>query len=284
MSPYLKMIFRITVILFIVILITSCSKKYIQLFTTSSDNTVMRDDYWVFENDTVKITYQFWAERGIMSFEFFNKLDKPIYIDWKNSSYIFNDMKMNYWTDEVVTQTTGSFVGFTYTGPLIKPDYALHYGTQESSSVASKPERITFIPPKSKFYKSSFFVVPYLKFSMDSSKASVSIEARRDNPKKKTTVYQEVFEKNNSPIVFRNFIAITFSEISQEYKFIDNEFFVSNVVQEDIRHFFGKTIGTGSDGLYIYEKMEKKPTKFYLITLAPTKLPFPLNVIASRIL
>lgn len=271
MISKLKPIFRAVVFFCLIVFISSCAKQYIQLFTTSSKDAILKNDYFVFENDTVKITYQFWANRGILSFELLNKLDKPIYIDWKNSSYIFNDVKMNYWTDEELTKTVSTYSGLSYSGPLILPDFAVHTGIQESNSVTVKPERITFIPPKSKIYKSSFYISSYLNYSIDSSKANVSIVSRRDNPKKKTKVFEENFTLINSPMVFRNYISIMFSESSKDfdeeskkYKFIDNQFYVSSVVQEDIRHFWGKPTGTNSNGYFSYEKPEKKPTKFYL--------------------
>ena len=271
MQPDLKRIFKSSIIFCFVIFISSCATQYIQLFTTASESAVLKDDYFVFENDTVKITYQFWGDRGILSFELFNKLDKPIYIDWKNSSYIFNDVKMNYWADEQLTTSIAVYGNFLYTGPLIKPNPLIDYGVEVSSSVSVKPERVTFIPPKSKIYKSSFYLVPYLKYSVDSVHAKSSLVSRRDKPKKKTKIFEENFELNNSPIVFRNFIAIMFSESSKDfddqtknYKYIDNQFYVSYVIQEDIRHFWGKVTGTNSSGNFNYEKPEKKPTKFYL--------------------
>lgn len=262
---------NVFVFFFLTVLLSSCAKQYIQLFTTSSEDANLKNEYFVFENDTVKITYQFWGNRGILSFELYNKLDKPIYIDWKNSSYIFNDAKMNYWIDEELTKTVGTYVGFSYSGPLILPDFAIHSGVQESNSVSVKPERITFIPPKSKIYKSSFYISSYLTYSVDSSKAKVSIVPRRDKPKKKTKIFEENFSLNNSPMVFRNYIAIMFSESSKDfddeskkYSFIDNQFYVSYVVQEEMRHFRGKVNGSNANGVATFEKPEKKPTKFYL--------------------
>jgi hypothetical protein len=75
-----------------IILLSSCS-KYIQVFETSSTNTVSENENWVFETDTVKVTYEFWMNKGVMAFTVFNKLDIPIYIDWKNSSFIYNSEK-----------------------------------------------------------------------------------------------------------------------------------------------------------------------------------------------
>lgn len=271
MISKLKTILRVSAFFYFIIFISSCAKEYIQLFTTSSEDALLKADYFVFENDTVKITYQFWGNRGILSFELYNKLDKPIYINWENSSYIFNDYKMNYWNDEEYTKTVGTYSSISYSGPLILPDFAVNSGVMESNSVTKKPERITSIPPKSKIYKSSFYISSYLTYSVDSSKAKASIVPRRDIPKKKTKIFEENFNLNNSPMVFRNYIAVMFTPSSKEfddeskkYSFIDNQFYVSYVIQEDMRHFRGKVNGSNSNGVSTFEKPEKKPTKFYL--------------------
>lgn len=80
--------------LFISFMFSSCAKRYIQVFDTGTMNTKLSDSTWVFENDSVKITYDFWKVKGVMSFDVFNKLDNPIYIDWKSSSFIYNGNKL----------------------------------------------------------------------------------------------------------------------------------------------------------------------------------------------
>lgn len=64
-------------------LFSSCSKQFIQVFDTSTTNTKLTDGFWVYETDSIKLTYSFWADKGVMSFSVYNKLNKPIYIDWK---------------------------------------------------------------------------------------------------------------------------------------------------------------------------------------------------------
>ena len=54
-----------------------------------------------------------------MTFTIFNKLDIPIYIDWKKSSYIDNSVKLNYWVDEEMKKTLESYDNYYYSGPLL---------------------------------------------------------------------------------------------------------------------------------------------------------------------
>ena len=98
------------IIFIILILLTGCTKSFIQIFDTSTRNCKSQNGFFVFENDTLKITYSFWASKGVMSFAVYNKLNKPIYVDWKNSSFIQNDNKMDYWVDETQSNIISYYI------------------------------------------------------------------------------------------------------------------------------------------------------------------------------
>jgi hypothetical protein len=227
-------------------LIVSCSPKYIQIFSTKATNTQLQDNNWVYENDTVKVTYSFWANKGVMSFAVYNKLDKPIYIDWKNSSFIYNSNKLNYWIDEQKSSLASYYGGYYYKGPLIKPGFTLNEGIQTSAATTIKPERITFLPPKSNYYRTQFYLLPVAYYKIDPKTADKILVDRVDNPNKKTTVYELNFDNINTPLKFRNFMAFSFSENSQSFFFIDNEFFLTSVKEMNAKQFTSKQSNDGT--------------------------------------
>jgi len=254
-------------ILFIIVafsLLTGCSKSLIQIFDTATTNTKLSDGCYVFENDTVKITYSFWESQGVMSFSIFNKLNKPLYIDWKNCSYIANGLKFNYWMDETQTNQANYYGAYYYKGPLLQPGITVTEGVQIGSSSTVKPERITFIPPKSYSIRSQFYLLPVKWFKM-SSNSRMTIEPRNDKQSRKTKVYTETFDPKNTPLRFRNFIAISLSETSQDFDFIDNEFYLTSVKEMDYRHYRGKCLGKDKHFNNRYgEPIYKKNTSFYI--------------------
>lgn len=252
----------------IFVLLSSCSKQFIQIFDTSSNNSKLTDGFWVYETDSIKLTYVFWANKGVMSFSVYNKLDKPIYIDWKNSSFIYNSNKLNYWIDEQQSSIASYYGSYYYNGPLIKPGFTINEGVQVSSSTTVKPERITFIPPKSYYYRSQFYLLPIDYFKINDS-LTKTVGPRNDNAKKKTIVYEKKYDNSSSPLKFRNYLAFTFTENSSDFLFTDNEFYLSSVKEMDYRHFRGIPIKT-ADGEKDYSKPFKKKTSFY-ITIDPTK-------------
>jgi hypothetical protein len=245
------------------LILSGCNIEYIQIFETAASNSTKQNDFFVFENDTVQITYNFWYAKGMMSFRIFNKLDKPIYVNWRNSSFIHNGNKLNYWVDEEHTNLAAYYGGYYYNGPLLPFGMAVNEGISVSTSTKTKPEKITFIPPKSNYHRNQFILYPITAFDLGKTPQKLK-GPRLDNPKKETTVYQVDFKPSDSPLVFRNYLAISFSESSEDFRFVDNGFSLSTVKEMDIKHFRGKKTGTDDDGNDLYPKPLKNPSSFYI--------------------
>ena len=220
----------------------SCNIEYIQILKTSSPGLTERKEGWIFENDSIKIDYNFNAKGGVMSFKLFNKLNKPIYLDWKNSSFIYNGEKNNYWIEE--TNTVGKSVETTIIGkgplyPYNNRTYALTTGLLSQKSV--KAERITFIPPKSGISSS----ISYYQFRLTNSDIhfkvdpnvadKIMVKALTSNNDKMIRGYIYNYNDTNSIISFRNYLAIAFTENTNQFNFIDNKFFVKSLEEIDIR-------------------------------------------------
>ena len=141
--------FKIVCLILLFASLESCS-KYSNIYEIKPQSALIKDkEYLEFENDTVKITYSFWGKAGVMSYTIFNKMNIPIYIDWKKSSVVKNEQKYDYWVDEINTksksQSTGSSNSSLYYG-----GYNLfNYNLVKSESKSIKPERVTFLSPKS---------------------------------------------------------------------------------------------------------------------------------------
>lgn len=231
--------------LFIIIILGACSTTYVQLYKTKSMNISNDERSFKFENDSIEINYSFWADKGIMSFSVTNQLPIPIYIDWKKSNFISNNDKFNYWDDEERSKgiNLGNQInsGYLYKGPLLIPYLSIYeYASASitySVSNKVKPERLTFMPPKSIIYKSPYYLTTSNypdKINFETKK-----EKRLDKSRKSTTIYLKSFTKENSPLIFRNFLTFSFSEDFKNEFYIDNEFFVREIEFIDKRHFEG---------------------------------------------
>lgn len=224
------------VLIYLSVFILYGCKTYVQVFDTASPNVKVEKDFFVLENDSLKITYSFWTQKGLMTFAIFNKLDKPLYVDWKKSSYIDNSVKLNYWVDEEKNKSLEYYGSYYYDGPLIKPGYAVSRTGGASLSSSVKVERITFIPPKSNYYRSQFYIFPKAFFQLETNTPS-RVVPRNDDPRKDTRIYQKTYSIESSPLIFRNFLTFSFNEDFRNEFYIDNEFYISAISEMDRRHF-----------------------------------------------
>lgn len=246
------------IILITIILISFGCKRYVQVIETKSNNTQLQNKLYVLENDTLRITYNFWAEKGLIAFEVYNKADKPLYIDWKKSSYINNKIKLNYWENEIVSKSYVTRYGSYYFFGDNVNRKASSFNLESSISSITKAERITFIPPKSKYYRSQFVIYPTKHFKFKSKKKFKKVP-RNDNPKKETKIYELSFSKKHSPLIFRNFITFSFTEDFETEFYIDNEFHISKVTEMNRKHF--EQVQRNEDGDYLYKRGNPHPIK-----------------------
>jgi len=56
-------------------------RKNVLLMEVQSSNCSSIDGFLNYENDTIRVAYAFWAKNGRMDILFYNKSDKPLYID-----------------------------------------------------------------------------------------------------------------------------------------------------------------------------------------------------------
>lgn len=178
----------------ITIFLISCSN--VKVAQVSSEKVNPTNDGFVFENDTVKITYRFWANRGKMEYDVFNKTAAPLYVDWKTSAFIPNSKMVSYWRDE--TNTDAATVGI----------WSRNVGTTASKTKSIRMERIGVIPPGSMLTQS--------EYSLANKYA--------DLPKSGT------FSFSNSPLTFRNYLTFSTNEKFEGKPFtIDNNFYISEI-------------------------------------------------------
>lgn len=181
-------------LLLLSILFTSCAK---QIIIETQSNKVSKRDGYVYENDTVRIVYNFWSSGGKMSFEIWNKLDVPLFIDWKNSAFIENGVKYDYWIDKTITNRKS--IGY----------YDHGFSVQSGHDVSVKNERITFIPPHTKVIKDKYAILM----------PGITLHQ----------MMNKTFDANNSAVTFRNYIALSMSESLNSPIYIDNNFYISKV-------------------------------------------------------
>lgn len=221
--------------LIIATLIPSCRTKipYVQLYETESTNTTKTKQCYVYDNDTLRIDYAFWADGGTVAFRIANKTNKPIYVNWFRSSFISNSLRYQYWNDKAQTQVNFNAVSSRNVAGF--PDIVGYSGDATIAHI--KPEKISFIPPHSYILKLGSYIKTeaYKDWGTQFTK---TVEPRHDLPKYQTTVYSKHFDKQTTPLDFRNFLTLSFNEDFTGEFYIDNDFYVKSVTVMDKHHFW----------------------------------------------
>jgi hypothetical protein len=255
---------RPIVLLCLIILLFSC-RTAVQVVDMQPTSPTIKDNqtHYVFDNDTVRIAYHFWGDKGQFWFEIQNKLSVPIYIDWKKSNLLNNNIPYPYWDDNKQVNTLS--VGKGYGASVIRSDgvaVSASVGGAVSSSVITAKERITFLSPGS-IVSSRWQRVTreYFILAKDAKHTEVPNDAK---PSKTTVVYSQPFADDNTPIRLTNFITLSFSEDFKDEIFVSNSFFASMIREMDAKHFWGKPINLDENSYFVYDPSSLSEKRFYI--------------------
>ena len=73
---------------FISLILSGCTKYSIQIFDTlpkeGFSDIKLKNDYYEYESDTLKILYEFWTTRGVMAFQSLTRRTNPSILTGKN--------------------------------------------------------------------------------------------------------------------------------------------------------------------------------------------------------
>ncbi len=149
-----------------------------------------------------------------------NKLNQPLYVDWKRSSFIIGEDKLDYWYDLANVDLSGSSYGGRY------GRYAINslYGT------ISKDDPIAFIPPQTKLSKHQFVVFPSGVLRLPGTPEIVQEKAAWIPDRKKPvdiSVYK--YAADQSPLTFRNYLTLSTDKDFKTEFHIDTKFWASDV-------------------------------------------------------
>jgi hypothetical protein len=252
----LKSSFSLLLLLFLVSTTVS-AQKYIKVFEAGSNQSIIQENNKViFENDTIKITYDLWSSYGNISFSVYNKLDVPIYVDWKKSAFIKQEKRHKYWSGKMVTEATSRLT------PATKKTLAF----TEGNTTQTQEERIAFIPPHSYIENpAKFSILEYGENYIFFKDIPLSFEylSLKDQNKKELKgtepglvkvlpvnkswgadgtidIYQVEYSKENSPVSFSNFLTYSTTESFANEHYISNSFYIKRILEMDKKQFLGK--------------------------------------------
>jgi hypothetical protein len=205
--------------------LASCSRY--QASTISSTNIIKDERTGTFnmENDSVKISYSFYGINAPVEIQVYNKLDKPLYIDWQKSAVIVGDNAVSYAGKDV--HINGNIDASSY-----------RIGSVSSSSgnlsaVATLPTDVTFLPPHSRISNVPLTVVDGLLNVPDSALAATQLYYVDANLGGSVAVRakQAKFTPETSPLKFKSYLTLYTTEgESRKVMTYQQSFFVSQLI------------------------------------------------------
>lgn len=204
------------------LLTVSCSRY--QYFTIQSQHAKTNEaQELVIENDSLVITYNFNGLGAPVQVKVENKLNKPVFVDWKRSSLILDSQAVSYMPEAVniAGSTSGSSLALTR-------DVAVH--GSDFYATATIPADWQMVPPRTYISKTTLYVtkgffnnVPeymYYRKSVDVAPGRIKKMKMAD------------FTVENTPMRFRSFLTVQIPEgTAQHMVFYEHEFYISNLVE-----------------------------------------------------
>lgn len=228
-----------------------------QIFQLRSDNLKLKGDNFHFENDSIAITFAFWAEKGAFNFRIQNKLSVPIYVDWFKTTLLAGAHKLDYYTSD----TSADFKAFEYKGPIDDMWFGTAYGTENFPPRIRNNDRKTFLPPKAAYYSFNrrvYHILPIDYFSIP-ERCDRSYEQPNSGRGKPVLVLSKQWSKRESPLWVRFYLTLCHDENLQECKSYDFEFFLTQFYECPQEHFRGRSTGDGF--AYPYRRQDS----FYIL-------------------
>lgn len=240
-------------------LVSACAPTRSQLVTLSSTNlNTTAKQAFIQENDTLRLTYQFFSERGVVHFIIENKLNKPLYIDWKRSAFIVGKNKVDYWRDEAEVDLQGSANTLSII-PVWNRTWLRING------VIRKANPIDYIPPGTAIECDQFAVAPTTALKLPGQFVLKNVESKIPDRKKTVEVEEYQYTVDTSPLAFRNYLTFSIDKNFATEFVLDNKFWASNVQVMPYRQLTGGNDWTGLTATnFILTSPYYRPNAFFV--------------------
>lgn len=201
---------------------TSCSVY--QVMTVSSHEVRQNQaSEFVVENDSLELCYNFNGQDGPIKVKIRNKLQQPVYVDWKRSALIINDRAISYAPNTMSIEGSMAASSFNWT-----KDFSTTWG--RLNATAQLPPDIEFIPPQAYVTKSLMGIT-----NQALDRLPDSIFSKKKIPimggESYETIKQAFFTVESSPLAFKSYLTIVVGDTLPRPVTYQHNFYVSELVK-----------------------------------------------------
>jgi hypothetical protein len=199
------------------ILFTSCVTYN---YTTIDAKQLTKNERsaYVYENDTLRVEYNFSNSNNHIGIKIFNKLKNPISINWKESSIIVNGKAHSYYnpSNKIQGVLNRDDIASSNTDPVQRVSF---------NGMVSSNDAITFIPPQSFIDREQFDFHLFLDSSINKMKLKKE-KIRINNFKYK--IHKVNYTSENTPLTLSSYISFTISNVQQTPVAMQHDFYISS--------------------------------------------------------
>lgn len=215
------------------LMLSSCGKVFYQVYTVEAPGSVEKENALVYENEDCKVMYNLWSEDGYIGFIFKNKTDKDLFVILPQTFFIKNGVAFDYYKNREYHKTeivsSGVSLGIAVSGKydLWRDWYGVPSSLNAnenrqrgvSKTIVEKENPIICVPPHSSKEISEYLISGQLVRDCNKKQAY---------PRKKSIPV--TYSKDDSPLIFKNRIAYAFDNSGKDLKYVENEFWISELI------------------------------------------------------
>ncbi len=206
---------------------------------------------FILENDSLRLKYNFHGHNAPVRIEVLNKLNKPIYIDWKRSALIVNDNAISY------LPPAAPITGSVYVRSSTWFDnVSRSVSTSSTGSIDGSlglPGEMEFIPPGSQIIKTLMGVTN--SFHDNTRKGVSSREKVYVRFNYTRNVSKITFDEKDSPLRFTSYPTVYADGSLDKPVVLQHHFYISEIIKSNM--------GPGS---FIYDE---QGDQFYVSQSSP---------------
>lgn len=235
---------------------TGCLQYQFATVSGNMNETALNEH--LLENDTLIVKYVFHGANCPVTITIVNKLDIPLYVDWRRSAVIVNNESFSYWNDIGTFRATANTSQVWWTS-------SINTAHADIKGEIARNEPVSFIPPAS--YKERTPVVLNPDY--------VTLKGRKAEHRDLLTIGQQPvsglqyeYFKEDSPFRYRSYLTVSTDPDFKRSHVYENEFWVSELFQT-----------TASPGRF-YMAVQNR-NKFYITKKRESRAGFDVNEFVS---
>jgi len=180
---------------------------------------------FVYENDTLKLVYNFYGEGGPMNLTVYNKTTQPLYIDWKKSALIKEGQSISLFNANV--NVNGSIATTSY-----QPVRSVTSSASGLSASFTLPQGTDFIPPGSYLNKVLLNVMGSAIRDM-AMFDSLPVHRVSEDGVATSKFRDALYDETRSPVHFITYLTLMSGGNAEKEFTVQFPFYVKEVMQSD---------------------------------------------------